>query len=202
MLAELRNKRTELLTKFRADDRLVEEVDQQIANTEAVLRDATALTATEESTDVNPTWQSLQSERLNATLALAGLRSRADRLRTQVAALRSRAVELAEATPQFETLLRQAQEARDQYSTYQRRAEEARLSEALDRQRISNVVLAEAPVPAQVPSKPGLALVLLLGGIAGSLGRRARRHCRRLAACREAARDRAGAYAASPLPRR
>ena len=169
MLAELRNKRTELLTKFRADDRLVEEVDQQIANTEAALREATALMATEESTDVNPSWQSLQNERMNATLTLAGLRSRAERLRAQVAALRSRAVELAEATPQYETLLRQAAEARDQYSTYQRRAEEARLSEALDRQRISNVVLAEAPVPAQVPSKPGLALVLLLGGIGGSL---------------------------------
>ena len=169
MLAELKNKRTELLTKFNADDRLVAEVEQQLANTEQALRDATTMTATEEASDVNPSWLSLQNERMNASLALAGLASRADRLRAQVSAYRARAVGLAEASPQYETLLRQAAEARDQYSTYQRRAEEARLAEALDRQRISNVVLAEAPVAAQVPDRPGLALVLLIGGIAGGV---------------------------------
>ena len=60
MIAELQNKRTELLTKFNADDRLVKEVDEQIANTQAALTNATVIVATEEATDINPTWQKLQ----------------------------------------------------------------------------------------------------------------------------------------------
>ena len=187
MLAELRNKRTELLTKFRADDRLVEQVDQQIANTEAVLRDATALTATEESTDVNPTWLSLQSERLNASLALAGLRSRADRLRTQVAALKSRAVELAEATPQFETLLRQAQEARDQYLHLPAACggspavRGARPAAHLERRAGRSARSCTGAIEAG--ARPGAAA----RWHRGEYRRPARRYCRRLAACRQAA---------------
>ena len=51
--------------------------------------------------------------------------------------------------------------------TYARKAEEARLADALDKQKISNVVLAEAPVPALVSTRPPLVLVLIVGGIAG-----------------------------------
>ena len=167
MIAELQNKRTELLTKFNADDRLVKEVDEQIANTQAALTNATVIVATEEATDINPTWQKLQMQRADAALQLAGLRSRAERLRTQMGAYRVRAVSLAEATPGYETLARRVSDARDQYMTYARKAEEARLADALDQQKISNVVLAEAPVPALVSTRPPLMLVLIVGGIAG-----------------------------------
>jgi len=167
MIAELQNKRTELLTKFNADDRLVKEVDEQIANTQAALTNATVIVATEEATDINPTWQKLQMQRADAALQLAGLRSRAERLRTQMGAYRLRAVSLAEATPGYETLARRVSDARDQYMTYARKAEEARLADALDQQKISNVVLAEAPVPALVSTRPPLMLVLIVGGIAG-----------------------------------
>ena len=167
MIAELQNKRTELLTKFNADDRLVKEVDEQIANTQAALTNATVIVATEEATDINPTWQKLQIQRADAALQLAGLRSRAERLRTQIDAYRLRAVSLAEAAPGYETLARRVSDAREQYMTYARKAEEARLADALDQQKISNVVLAEAPVPALASTRPPLVLVLIVGGIAG-----------------------------------
>jgi len=167
MIAELQNKRTELLTKFNADDRLVKEVDEQIANTQAALTNATVIVATEEATDINPTWQKLQIERADAALQLAGLRSRAERLRAQIGAYRSQAVTLAEATPRYETLVRRVNEAREQYVTYARKAEEARLADALDTQKISNVVLAEAPVAALASTRPPLVFVLIVGGIAG-----------------------------------
>jgi uncharacterized protein involved in exopolysaccharide biosynthesis len=167
MIAELQNKRTELLTKFNADDRLIKEVDEQLANTQAALTNATVIVATEEATDINPTWQKLQIERADAALQLAGLRSRAERLRAQMGAYRSRAVSLAEATPGYETLARRVSDAREQYMTYARKAEEARLADALDQQKISNVVLAETPVPALASTRPPLVLVLIVGGIAG-----------------------------------
>ena len=59
LLVELNNKRTEALTKFRADDRLVVELDQQITDTTAAMERAQGISANEESTDVNPAWQAL-----------------------------------------------------------------------------------------------------------------------------------------------
>jgi uncharacterized protein involved in exopolysaccharide biosynthesis len=58
-------------------------------------------------------------------------------------------------------------DAREQYMTYARKTEEARLADALDKQKISNVVLAEAPVPALISTRPPLVFVLIVGGIAG-----------------------------------
>ncbi len=49
LIVELQNRRTQLLTKFRSDDRLVREVDQQLKNTRAALDKASKETATEQS---------------------------------------------------------------------------------------------------------------------------------------------------------
>ena len=48
MLAELQNRRTLLLAKFRSDDRMVLEADQEISDTQAALEEATKLTAIEQ----------------------------------------------------------------------------------------------------------------------------------------------------------
>ena len=85
MLVELNNKRTEMLTKFRADDRLVVELDQQITDTTAAMERAQGISANEESTDVNPAWQALVTERMRARLALSGLESKAQQLRRELA---------------------------------------------------------------------------------------------------------------------
>jgi uncharacterized protein involved in exopolysaccharide biosynthesis len=169
MLAELSNKRTQLMTKFNDTDRLVVEVDQQIANTKAALREAASLSGTEEATDVNPSWQSLQLERVTGALALAGLVSKSGRLREQLDLYRKRAVQLTEAAPRYETLSRKVAEVRAEYELYSKRAEEARVAEELDRQKISNVVLAEAPVPAQIPARPRVALILTVGAMAAAV---------------------------------
>jgi uncharacterized protein involved in exopolysaccharide biosynthesis len=56
LLAELQNKRTSLLTKFTPQDRLVQETDEQIANTKTALKNAQQMTSQEHSSDVNPVW--------------------------------------------------------------------------------------------------------------------------------------------------
>ena len=60
MLVELQNKRTQLLSKFRADDRLVVEASQEIADTQAALDNAKKQTGTDQATDVNPVHQALE----------------------------------------------------------------------------------------------------------------------------------------------
>lgn len=169
LVTELKNKRTQLLTKFNATDRLVLEVDEQLANTEAALKEASALRATEEASDLNPSWQVLQNELMNGRLALAGLKSKAERLTSQLAAYRARAITLNRAVPEYEALSRGVVEARTEYERYVKRAEEARIAEALDKEQISNVVLAEAPVATHFPSSPRVKLGLLAGAIAATV---------------------------------
>jgi polysaccharide biosynthesis transport protein len=169
LIVELKNKRTQLLTKFLPTDRLVVEYDEQIATTEAALKDASALKAMEEATDLNPTWQVLQTEKANAQLALAGLTTKAQRLQAHLAQYRARAVSLSEQAPRYEALSRAVAEARAEYELYAKRAEEARVADALDQRKISNVVLAEAPIASHIPSKPRVKLSLVVAAMMASL---------------------------------
>jgi uncharacterized protein involved in exopolysaccharide biosynthesis len=166
MIAELQNKRTEALTKFKPTDRLIVELDTQIADTTKALDRAQHMSANEESTDINPAWQQLQAERTKAQLQLAGLESKTAELKRELDAQRERTLRIAEAGPEYEQLVRQVTEAKGRYELLVQKQEEARIAEVLDRQRISNVVLAQAPVVSHVPSKPNVRL----GVVAGALG--------------------------------
>lgn len=165
MIAELTNKRTEALTKFQPTDRLVVELDKQIADTTASLERAQQMGAIEESTGINPAWQQLEAERTKARLQLAGLESKAAALEHELADQRLRTLEITEAGPRYEQLVRNVTEAKNRYELFTKRTEEARIAEVLDRQRISNVVLAQAPVVSYVPSKPNVRLGLVAGAI-------------------------------------
>ena len=169
MLVELNNKRTEALTKFRADDRLVVELDQQITDTTAAMERAQGISANEESTDVNPAWQALVTERMRARLALSGLESKAQQLRRELAERQRAALAFTEAGPEYDAVVRRVTAARANHELYAKREEEARIAEVLDRQRISNVVLTQAPVVSYVPAKPNKRLGVVAGAIAAGV---------------------------------
>jgi uncharacterized protein involved in exopolysaccharide biosynthesis len=169
LLVELNNKRTEALTKFRADDRFVVEIEQQITDTNTALEHAQGLSANEESTDVNPAWQALEAERMKARLALSGLESKAQQLRRELADYQKTALAFTEAAPEYDALVRRVTAARTTHEMYVKKEEEARIAEVLDKQRISNVVLAQAPVVSHVPAKPNKRLGLVAGGIAAGI---------------------------------
>src|SRR4029078_3166370 len=85
MLVELRNKRTQLLTKFQPEDRMVKEIAQQIKDTSAALEESKQSSNVEQSSDINPLRQLLETELAKARLELAGQRVRRDDLANQVA---------------------------------------------------------------------------------------------------------------------
>lgn len=165
MLAELQNRRTQLLAKFRPDDRFVQEVDKEIADTAAALEKATKLTGLEESTDINATRQALEIDVDREEATLAGLKSRRNTLALETGSYRKQMMQLANATAQLDELVRTQKEAEDNYQLYARKAEEARIAESLDREKIANVAIAEAPVEPHLPSKPNLMLNFTLGGL-------------------------------------
>lgn len=169
MLVELQNRRTQLLTKFRSDDRLVREVDSQIRTTKAALEKASGETATEQSTDLNPLRQTLEAELSRARVDQAGAFGRRAILAGQVQQYESQLSRLEGITAEFEDLTRQVKQSQESFALYSKKQEEARITDELDQNKITNVSVAEAPVAAQLPSKPNRLVNLLLGVFLGAL---------------------------------
>ena len=168
MLAELQNKRTQLLAKFRPEDRMVLEADKEIADTQAALEKAKGLTANEQWTDINPVHQNLEIEMAKEQTELAGTKARRKSLVKQVDGYRTRLMALGGATTVHDDLMRQEKQAEDNYLLYAKKAEEARIEESLDRQKIGNVVIAEHPVEPRLPSKPNVVMNLIFGALLAS----------------------------------
>jgi len=163
MIVELQNRRTQLLTKFRPDDRSVREVDQQIRTTREALAKAEQKTAVEEATDLNPLRTSLETELSRAKLDQSGAQARRDTLTGQLQQYEGSLKKLGGDTTKHDDLQREVKEAADNYQLYAKKREEARIADELDRQKITNVSVAEAPVAAQLPSGPNRTMNLVLG---------------------------------------
>src|SRR4029077_4069796 len=72
-------------------------------------------------------------------------------------------------TTRHDDLQRQKKEAEENYQLYAKKREEARIADELDRQKITNVSIAEAPAVPQIPSSPNRPLNLLLGVFVAAL---------------------------------
>jgi len=163
MLLELQNRRTQLLTKFQPEDRLVREVEQQMKDTTAALEKAMKRAAVEESTDLNPLRQTLESELSKEKLQRAGQQARRDDLAKQTQQYQSLLSKLASGTTEHNNLTRAITMAEGTHQLYAKKQEEARIADALDEQKITNVSIAEAPTTTRLPSKPNRPLNLALG---------------------------------------
>ncbi len=163
MMIELQNRRTQLLTKFRPDDRLVKEVDEQIRTTQNALERAEQKTSVEEATDLNPLRQTLETELSRARLDQSGARARRDTIAGQLQQYEGALKNLESDTAKHDDLQREKKEAEDNYQLYAKKREEARIADELDRQKITNVSIAEAATVPQLPSSPNRPLNLVLG---------------------------------------
>jgi uncharacterized protein involved in exopolysaccharide biosynthesis len=163
MMVELQNRRTQLLTKFKPDDRLVREIDEQIRITREALEKAEGKSAVEEATGLNPLRQTLETELARARLEQSAAMARRATLTGQLQQYQSALDQLESNTAKHNDLQRQVKESEDNYQLYAKKREESRIADELDRQKITNVSIAEAPTPAQLPTSPNRPLNLVLG---------------------------------------
>ncbi len=172
-LTELELKRDGLLQDFKPDSRYVRDIEAQIALAKRRLAEVTAKVGSIDGTEINPIHQSLKQELLSSEADLEGLRARHATLQAQVTTYQKRLDSLNEKAFELDKLHRQAQTAQEEYLLYRKKHEEARISEAMDRQKLINVTIAQ---PAQRPLQPDnasalfIALIGLLGGVGGGLG--------------------------------
>jgi uncharacterized protein involved in exopolysaccharide biosynthesis len=164
-LTELQNKRTQMVMKFRPDDRMVTELDEEIARTSAALNAAKHAQSVEQATDINPVRQNAEKDAVSEHTALAGLEAKRDVFRSTVADYKQKLFVMAAMSEQNDDLTRKVKEYEDNYLLYSKKGEEARIADALDRQRVANISVVQAAAVPQKASSPRTLLDLALGFI-------------------------------------
>jgi uncharacterized protein involved in exopolysaccharide biosynthesis len=159
----LDTKRAELLRKFTPGYRAVVEVEQQLQQARAALDEAERAPVRQETVAVNPTRQWVENEIARARTEQAALAARARSLGAAAGDYRARAQQLELRSAEQQELLRDVKAAEEQYLLYQRKQEEARISDALDRTRITNVAIAQAPGVSFEPHRSRSVLWLPVG---------------------------------------
>ena len=168
-LSQLQNHRIELLTKFLPTDRMVIQVDQQIANTQKELDRIRAERMDETTTDLDAVHQSIKAESSRSGIDLQGLRTQRAQLIQMKQESLLQLAELERSSVKLEELQRTEKEAQDSYNLYVQRLNEARLAGALDRDNFSNVSIIEKPASSPIPVTPKLSLNLAAGMVFGLL---------------------------------
>jgi uncharacterized protein involved in exopolysaccharide biosynthesis len=168
-LLNLELKRTELLEKFEPSYRPVQEIQQQIAQTTEAIAKAEKSPHREETTDRNPSYDWLRSELTRSSAELATLHARAVETRRVIQEYRAQLGVMDANGAAQQDLVREVKEDEGNYLLYVQKREEARIGDALDRQGIVNVAIAEAATIPAMPSHPPWILTLLLGTLLASV---------------------------------
>jgi uncharacterized protein involved in exopolysaccharide biosynthesis len=152
-LLELELKRTELLTKFEPTYRLVQEVDQQIAETKTSIAAETEDPLRDQTTDQNLTHQWAEGELVKNQVELNALLARSSATRAMLASYHEAAQQLGDRAVKQEDLLHSVKAAEEKYLLYVNKREEARIGDALDQGGILNVTIAEQPTAPALPAR-------------------------------------------------
>lgn len=165
MLVELQNKRTTLLTRFQPTDPLVVEMNQQIAETKATLKQLGSDPNVERDSDINPVWNQLQQQMRGAEVAVASGNAKLTSLKGQEQRIENRLNELKSIGVEDDRLQREVSELRDTAKLYADKSEAERLEAALDSDRVGNVAVAMQPTFSRYPVSPRTMVNLVLGFI-------------------------------------
>lgn len=160
-LLELLLKRAELTTKFQPSYKLVQEVDQQIAETRTTIAAEELSPVKDETTDQDATHEWARAELAKGQVELSGLEARAQATQVMRSSYQQTAQRLGDRAIVQEQLRRNLKAAEEKYLLYANKREEARIGDALDQGGILNVTIAEQPTAPALPAHSRAALALL-----------------------------------------
>lgn len=167
-LLSLQLKRTELLTKYDPAYRLVQEVDQQIAETKNAIASEESKPIRDESSDQDPNYASVKAELTKAQDDLNGLKARAAAAASISEQYHQAAQRLDKSGVVQQDLKRAVKTQEDNYLLYEHKREEARINQALDQRGILNVSVAEQPTVPVLRNRSRLNLAILTLLVAGT----------------------------------
>jgi len=165
MVTELENRRTALLTNYKSDDRLVQELDRQIAFTKAQLTEAAIAKSHEVTTDIDPVWQQLRAGHAEAHLGRRAASARRAAVAGQLARLTKNLGRLQELDVQFNNLEEQVKVRKQNYELYAEKRDQSQIADAMDQQGLTNVVIAQQPTRSYRPARPKRLINAMLGAV-------------------------------------
>ena len=145
------NKRTELLTRYDPNYPLVQDVDQQIAQTQAAIAAAQKTRYMTESTDLDPTFEALREDHSRTQADRAAQVANLAATKRSIKNMQAQLVDLDRQSIARQDLVREVKADEQNYLTYLGKREQERTSDALDTTRIANVAIA---VPPAIPVLP------------------------------------------------
>jgi uncharacterized protein involved in exopolysaccharide biosynthesis len=156
------NRRTQLLVKYAPTYPLVHEVDQEIALTQAAIKNIDASRFTNSSTDRDPIFMFLSEDAAKTEADLETQTAAAASLQGSIRDTRYQLIRMNELAIQQGQMEREAKSDEASYMLYLAKRDQERTTDAIDQKGVANVAIA---VPATVPILPayGNTVVLLIG---------------------------------------
>ena len=164
-LLDLELKKTQLLTKFEPNHRLVQEIEQQILKAKSAIAAESTTPVRDETTDRDADYEWARAELQKAQVEMKGLEAREATTKAHLAEYRTLARQLGNDAITQDDLASSEKAAQENYLLYVKKREEARMGDALDEGGIVNVAIAEQPVVPALPVWPP-AVVLIVGFVA------------------------------------
>lgn len=154
LLVQLQNQRTELLMKYKPGDRLVKQVEDQIASTQRALDEARSNHFGEVTTDVNPTWQAADQSYNTNRAAIKGVKARRAGLAASIASLQNELNNAEGDETTFKSLQHDVTDAESNYQLYVQKRDAAQIADAMDTHELLNVAVVQYPTYSPTPVHP------------------------------------------------
>ncbi len=155
-------KRTQLAMKYDPSYPLVQEADQEIAQTQAAIKEAEKTKYMNQTTDRDPTYELLREDIAKTRADLASQRATASAVAQSIDSMNHQMVDLDQKAVKQSDLIRETKANEANYLLYLSKREQEKTSDALDQKRIANVAIAVPPSLPVLPAYSAL-LVLLIG---------------------------------------
>jgi uncharacterized protein involved in exopolysaccharide biosynthesis len=165
-IAALTMKRAQLLTTYQPEDRTVKQLDTQIDQARAEVERMKSFSTSDESTDVNPTWQALDEAFTTDSARLKAVSGRKAVLDAQVASLQGQVKNLSGDALEFKNLQENAATLDANYLLYVQKRDSARMSAAMDNSGLLNFGVVEMPTFSISPVRPQPLRDSILGVVA------------------------------------
>jgi uncharacterized protein involved in exopolysaccharide biosynthesis len=152
-------KKTQLMMKYEPGYPLVQEAEQEIAQTQAAIVSATKQQYINQITDRDPTYELMREDVAKTQSDLAFHQAAAGALESSIHSLQIQMLDLDQNALKQADLSREVKANEANYLLYLSKREQERTSDALDERRISNVAIAVPPI---LPVLPLIGPVLVL----------------------------------------
>jgi uncharacterized protein involved in exopolysaccharide biosynthesis len=167
-LLALQLKEQELLSKYRDESQIVQNVREEKKVVETFLARVQNDRATRTRSGKNPVYEQLQLEIVRTTAEQNALTAKQAMIEQQTAQIDQelRALDLRD--KELQQIEREIKNARMNFETYQSRSEEARISEQMDQQKMVNISVIESARMPLRPVLPKKTMNLMLGIVFGA----------------------------------